>query len=58
MRAIMVLAAILAAVGAAAFIRALVAASELAEMNLQKLRRAVVMAEVLDRPVALRRGRR
>ena len=33
------------------------AATELAEMNLQKLRRAVVMAEILDKPVSLRRGR-
>lgn len=33
------------------------AALELAEMNLKKLRRAVVMAEVLNKPVALRRRR-
>ena len=33
------------------------AATELAEMNLQKLRRAVVMAEILDKPVSLRRRR-
>ena len=33
------------------------AAVELAEMNLQKLRHAVVMAEILDKPVALRRRR-
>ena len=30
-------------------------ARELREMNLQKLRRAVVMAEILDKPVALRK---
>ena len=38
--------------------RATLAAQELAELNVQRMRRAVVMAEILDKPVALRRGRR
>ena len=38
--------------------RAILAAEELHALNLQKLRSAVVMAEVLDKPVALRRRRR
>jgi len=33
------------------------AATELSEMNLHRLRQAVVMAEILDRPRALRRAR-
>jgi hypothetical protein len=33
------------------------AAAELREMNLSRLRQAVVMAEILDRPRALRPGR-
>ena len=33
------------------------AATELSELNLQRLRQAVVMAEILDRPKALRRVR-
>ena len=37
--------------------RAAQAALELSEMNLQRLRQAVVMAEILDRPKALRRAR-
>ena len=35
--------------------RATLAAQELAAMNVQRMRRAVVMAEILDKPVALRR---
>ena len=38
--------------------RATLAAQELATLNVQRMRRAVVMAEILDRPVALRRGRK
>ena len=38
--------------------RAAQAARELSEMNLRRLRQAVVMAEILDRPKALRRNHR